>query len=273
MVLSDSVVKLIDEIAVKEKILNHKLETDAGSNHGDGFIGQMFAVKLVGTKETGGNMENVTYNLLCKVPPSSSTRCEFYQTSFAFEREIEMYTKVLPMFADYQEGKGLQPSDRFDSYPKVHAAFYGEETEHQVLIMDDLRPQNFQMFTRQQSTNIEHATLVLTELAKYHAISFALKDQRPKLFDQLKRTDVYLEMLQESKVCAVIDEALDRCYGMLKNERYKQILADLRANYMHFIEKSSREEEIGDCGVIIHGDCWNNNFLFRYNEGVWIGFS
>lgn len=232
MSLPEFVVKLIEEIASKEKILNYKLETDAGSNNGDGFIGQLFAVKLIGTKEIDERIENITYHLLCKVPPSSSMRRDFYQTSFAFKREIEMYTKVLPMFADYQKEKVLPFNDCFDSYPKVHAALYGDKTDNHVLIMEDLRPNNFKMFPRQQRTNVEHATLILTELAKYHAISFALRDQRPMFFDQLKRKDVYLEMLTKNRVDAVINESLDRCYGMLKNKRHKQVLADLKNNYM-----------------------------------------
>lgn len=250
MALPESVVKLIDDIAVKERIQTHSLKTDAGSNHGDGFIGQMFAVKLIGTREMNGQTENVTYDLLCKVPPNSSVRRDFYQTSFAFQREIEMYTKILPIFDAFQTEKGLQSNDRFDAYPKVYAAHYDDKIEHQVLIMDDLRSKNFQMFARRQSTNIEHATLVLTELAKYHAISFALNDQQPNLFEQLKRKDVYLEMLMESRACAIIDESLDRCYGMLKNERHKQVLADLKANYLNYIERSTKEEEIGDSGPV-----------------------
>lgn len=268
MVLPDFIQKLISDIAVRESLIDYTLETDAGSKHGDNFQGVMVAVRLVGSKDVNGKFEKVTKHLLCKIPPSSSIRRNVYQSIFAFEREVKIYSKVLPIFDKFQEEKGLTREESFNSYPVTHVALCDEENDHHILIMDDLRHQNFVMFPKEQSTNIEHATLVMKEMAKYHAVSFALKDQQPQLFEEFKESDVLLNIIKNGKVKAVVEESLDRCFRVVKNANYKKSIADMRERYIEILENYASDEFIGDSAIVTHGDCWNNNFLFSYKENV-----
>lgn len=268
MTLSDFITNLIADIAIREKFIDYKFETDAGSKHGDNFLGVMVAVKLIGSKEINGKIQSATKHLLCKIPPSSAVRLKAQQTILAFEREVEIYSKVLPMFSQFQKEKGLTDEEAFTSFPKVYAAVCDKVNNQHVLIMDDLRQQNYIMFPKEQRTNIDHATLVITELAKYHAISFALKDQHPTQFEKIKRKDVFLEMIKVGKINAIFDETLDRASRMLKKEQHRRAFADLKENYIQLMEMYTDEEFIGDSGVVNHGDFWNNNMLFQYRPNV-----
>lgn len=267
MNLPDYILKLLDNIAVQKKLLNYKFETPTcGSKKGDNFLGEMIAIKLVGTTELNSNLENITYHLLCKVPPPSKVRRDVEQTILAFEREVEMYSKVLPLFAEFQREKGLTNEDGFYNYPTVYVALCDKLTDQHVLIMDDLRFQNCRMFPREQRTDIEHATLAIETLAKFHAISFAIKDQRPQQFEQLKKKDVYLEMLKCGKFSPLFDETLDRSIRMLKNEEHKRMIISLRKNYMDVMEEF--DELNGAYRIIAHGDFYNNNVMFQYDSIV-----
>lgn len=268
MMLSDYIVKLLNEVAVQEGFIDYKLDLDAGSKHGDNFIGVMIAVKLIGTKEINGETMSVTKHLICKLPPSDPMRRRLYQPILAFEREVEVYSTLLPMFVQFQKEKGLTPEESFISFPHARVAVSDMENDNHILIMDDLRQQNFRMFPKERRTNIEHATLVMKEMAKFHAISFALKDQRPKQFEQLKQGDVYIEMVKRGKLKVIIDESLDRAYRMINNDKHKQVLDDLRKNYFEIFQDCGSDELLDGSGVITHGDCWNNNFLFKYSKTV-----
>lgn len=50
--------------------------------------------------------------------------------------------------------------------------------------MEDLTPKGYVGIARDTELDFEHAVLVMRELAKFHAVSLAFKDQKPKLFDE-----------------------------------------------------------------------------------------
>lgn len=268
MALTDLIKKLISDIAVKENIVDYKLEADAGSKHGDNFLGVMIAVKLVGFKEVNGEKQSVTKHLLCKIPPTCAKRRSVYQTTFAFECEVEIYSKLLPMFSQFQKEKGLTVDESFASFPKAYVALSDTKNDHHILIMDDLRFKNFKMFPKERRTDIEHATLVMTEMAKFHAVSLALKDQRPQSLDEFKAYDMISRGMKFGKCARFFEESLSRCYRAVKNVKYKESIADLQENFAEVLEKCASEEYIGDTGIIIHGDSWNNNLMFSYKDNV-----
>lgn len=268
MMLNGFITKLLRGIAAEENIIDYYLETDAGSKHGDNFQGIMIAVKLVGWKEINGEMQSVTKHLLCKIPPSCSKRRQFFQTISVFEREVDIYSKLLPLFSRFQEEKGLDGEDNFSSYPKVHVAMSDKVNDQHILIMEGLRFRNFQMFPKERRTNIEHAVLVMTEMAKYHAIALAMKDQRPNCLDEFKENDMVIQSIKFGKLHRMFEESLDLCSRAVKNVKYKQSIADLKGNFEEILEKCASKEYIGDTGIIIHGDPWNNNLLFSYKDDV-----
>lgn len=265
MILPDYVFKLFNDIAIREKITNYKIETDTISESNDGFFGTIIAIKLIGSKEINNKMENFTKNLICKLPPSEK-RCDVYKTYFAFEREIEMYSKVFPLFEKFQNEKRLTVEDGFYNYPKVYFAVCDKINAQYVLIMDDLRQENYQMFPKGPHSNMDHITLIINVLAKFHAVSIALKDQRPEQFKQVIQTDVFLEMIKHGKMGSVVYETLDRGSRILSNEKHKRLAVYIRDNFLEILQQI--EKNMGDSGVLTHGDLWNNNVMFQYKTNV-----
>lgn len=268
MALPDHIAKLLDKVATEDGFIDYKLELEAGSKYGDNFLGIMIAVKLVGAKKIDGETKSATKHLICKMPPSNPTRRLLYQPILAFEQEVQIYSEVLPAFVQFQKERGLTSEDSFVSFPHAQVALSDTANDNHILIMDDLRQQNFKMFPKARRTNIDHATLVLTELAKFHAISFAFKEQRPTQFEKLKRRDVYTEMVKRGKMNYIIEEALDRACRMIKNEKHRDVLVDVKENYLKMFQSYGSEELLDGSGVIVHGDCWSTNFLFKYNGHV-----
>lgn len=168
MILTDYILKLIDKIASQEGLLDYTLETDVGSKCNDNINSQLIAIKMTGTKKIGKTIQSVTYNLLCKIPSPNLLVRNVCQTVFAFQREIEMYSKVIPALIQFQKDKGLPLNACFVSCSKVLFTCFDKANDHLILFMNDLRAKGFKMFPKERCTDIEHATLMLTELAKFH---------------------------------------------------------------------------------------------------------
>lgn len=116
-----------------------------------------------------------------------------------------------------------------------------------------------------------HVRLVMENLAKYHAISFAMKDQQPDKFKELSSNLVEL--------FARRDEPIVRDYFSKSMEDiYDVILSDEDAILRSKMKKMLNKDAIdvaydcvdaslaGPATVIAHGDVWQNNTLFRYDD-------
>lgn len=271
MQLPQYVINLIDGIAQKEGFTNFKYKVGPGTKHGDNFIAVLTAIVLTGDRVEAGETITDTLNLLCKTVPESEERRQTFRSIPAFEREILMYTRVLPLFVELQRNKGLTADESFLSFPKVYGTIFDKANDKYALIMEDLRPKQFVMWPRQDPIPLAHEKLLLQQLGRYHGISYALKDQRPEVFADFKvLDDVVIDFIENGYARHVIDDCLERAVKVLKNDYQKKVVDKFQNNYFDLYKSFFTEESIGQFGVINHGDCWVNNFLFQYGENVMV---
>lgn len=205
--------------------------------------------------------------LICKAPPCNAIRQKNFNSSAVFEREIYIYSKMLPAFERFQRDKGVSAIDSFVSYPKVFACEMNKETGIYILIMEDLRQKNFEMFPKDQAIALDHQLLVMRELGKFHGISFAMKDQRPHEFQAFKEVkDLFVRTLFKSTIKEFVKKTIDRAIDALEQPEHKRIMQHFRKTYIQRIDTLKNDEHCNEFGVMTHGDCWNNNFLFQYSN-------
>lgn len=269
MHLPQYIVNLLDTIAQHEGFTNHKYEVEPGTKHGDNFIAVLTAIKLSGDRVQCGKIISDTLHLLCKTVPQSKERRETFRSIKAFEREIFTYTRILPLFTEFQREKGLSVDECFLSFPKVYASIVDSVNDKYALIMEDLRPKQFVMWPRQQPITLAHEKLLLKQLGRFHGISYALKDQKPEVFAEFKAlNDVVFDMIENGYARLVIDDCLERAVKVLKNDEHKKVVDKFQYNYYDVYKSFFAKEANEKFGVLNHGDCWVNNFLFQYEEKV-----
>lgn len=265
--LPEHITNRLHKIAKSEGFSDYKIETKAGSNHGDNFLGVMTSVTLTGTRGLNGKSRAEELHLIIKLPPSNETRQKNFKTDLVFDREVYMYSKVLPAFVRFQQEKGLSEAESFLSFPKVYTCEEDFENNTYILIMEDLRPKNYQMWPKEKTVPLNHELLVMKELGKLHGISFAMKDQRPNEFDEFKGIkDTLSELVLHGKMRSFMNKSIERAANVLKNPEHKKLMLNFRKTYVETIDDFLAGPLSKEFGVINHGDCWNNNFLYQYSD-------
>lgn len=263
-VLPTYVLNLLDKIAADVGLSNVTKDFGAGSNHGDNFLGVMTSVILCGQK----NGQSAKLHLLCKLAPDNEHRRKAFKTALVFQRESFAYTDILPTFLAFQREKGVDDRNCFDSYPKCYEAIANEDNGEFVVIMGDLREEGFTMLPKQEPILLEHALLTMEQLGRFHGISFALKQQRPDVFEKYTQLNDLFGLIFESVTLATaLEKAVERAENAVRDESNLNILRNLKAQW---------REVFADCldgrnskfAIVTHGDAWNNNMLYKYNEQV-----
>lgn len=258
------IAKHVHNIAESEEFKEYTIETNAGSNHGDNLVAIMTAITVSGTKNNGITEK---LHLLCKETPTNETRRRHFNSELIFTREIYVYTKILPAFVRFQKEKGLSDIDSFLMFPKVYACEANQDDGIYLLIMEDLKWKNYKMWPKDKQIPLDHAKSIMRDLGKFHAISFAMKDQRPNEFEEFTRLpDTFTPIVLTGKMRKFNNKSIERAANVLKNPQHKQIMHDFLQTFEKTINEFLCGESRKEFGVIGHGDCWNNNCMFNYYD-------
>lgn len=258
----------LHEIANAEGFVDYSTEVQAGSNHGDGFQGIITSIVISGTRERNGIPSSDKLSLLFKTVPTNVTRRKEFQSDTQLKREAFMYSTVLPLFAEFQRAKGLSDSESFLSYPKCYKTIASDERDEFIIIMEDLRPKHFKMWPKSQVIPSDHARLTVVALAKFHAVSFALKDQRPAEFEPFKNLHDIMMCNLSTSMRNIMHMTHDRAIKSLQDPAHIQIVEKFKGHTEEAFQRCLKAGVSEPFGVIGHSDFWINNLLFRYKNGV-----
>lgn len=268
--LPDYLIPILEKIAKREKFIDFTTEIDSGSNIGDNFTSQLLRIVITGHRQQlNGHEIQDKLHLLCKLAPENAKRREDFQGELSFDRESYFYTKLAPQFMQFQAEKVLPEMDTFKSFPKCYEVFSDAENGIFVVIIEDLRPKQFSMWPRELPMPVDYVAASLRELAKYHAISFVLKDQRPEQFAEHKKLiDVTEAFMMSENIRSMFVQSYQRVIDVLQNDEHKDIMRDMQRNVKEYFLACQTGEAADRFGVVTHGDLWNNNILFRTDEAV-----
>lgn len=175
----------------------------------------------------------------------------------------------MPFLRQFEESRGVVvEEDGFHEYPKCYRTVDNDVNE--CLLLEDLSVRGFTIINRRtEDVTADHVRLVMKTLAKFHAISFALKDQQPKKFNEITAnlTEIFIRP----------EETHLRDYFNLQSETVFNSVSDdaeLLAKAKKFYECDAIEvaaeclnlDRTGSASVISHGDAWQNNTMFRYDN-------
>lgn len=181
-----------------------------------------------------------------------------------FLKEASFLKDLAPKLSSLMEAVGQRPF----AFPACLCSKLDEGRE--LIIMEDLRRRGFKNRSRLVSMDVAHTTLVMQELARIHAASFLMQAKQPsnKLSDTYEflkadwatftgeKRATFQTMFSDCMVDAAA--VLEKVGGY---ERVIDWMQRTRASAMDVMEGQVAKEYPFE--VLCHGDCWNNNLMFR----------
>lgn len=188
-----------------------------------------------------------------------------YNSAGTFCREKYVYEQIFPLLEHFQSAQLTDAAQVFRNYPQIYAS--SNRLRMEYILLSDLTVAGYANWDRTTPLDFDKVALVLRNLAHFHAVSFALKQQRPNDFHR---------MTAELKEWLFIDPLPDQIRQFLQtNVDYTLTTLDKRRDRRTIEKLSKFREECGDImvecvgerndAVILHGDCWISNFMFKTN--------
>lgn len=244
----------IEEVAHNEGFEDFEYKVDYISGKGGNFTANVFRVMIRKT-----DCDEYNFSVIVKTFINTERQQLFHELH---EREVFAYTEVIKKFISVQNDL-----DEETKLELPECLLVNIEKNNEVIILKDLRDQGFILDDMQEKTeylNIEQINSVVNELAKFHALSFILKEQESETFKELetKCQDVLYEnsFLNNSKLRNYFYESFDMFLKLVENKEAKNKLRKLKDKFIELLQKYTKP---GKTNVLCHGDCWANNMFFK----------
>lgn len=212
-------------------------------------------------------------SLVCKVLADDDDHNAKFMAFQLFEREVFVYQKLLPEFEKIQLEHGIDANDPdgFWNYPKCFYSNYNlENREDCMIIIEDLKPEGYELRDTFEFSDFLHIKEMFVTLGRLHAISFAMKLKRPdvfKAFRSLNDTMCDVMTTEGMKQLAPRNTQLAaNLFKMPEEECVKQKLLSFKNDMWEQIRESLEGEISESHGAILHGDCYLNNVLWKYDK-------
>ncbi|XP_068896158.1 uncharacterized protein [Tenebrio molitor] len=249
----------LKSVLTEENLDDFSVNILGNSEKGDGYAGDIVFVRL--TSAIAHSPKE--YNLVLKCSKRSETLRKTTPIKEAFTNEIYVYNTVLPVFTEFQRKHGIE--NPFDSVPKYYGKFTDENTE--VLVFENLKSAGYSLWNKKNPLTRKHINMVVEEYGKFHAISFAMQDQQPEKFQELSSelVDIFKQTMTSSAFGDVYSKGFDEVCDLLKGDLDDETLIkwkNLRKQVNYIFTDMCEQPDVQK--VILHGDCWNNNFMFKH---------
>lgn len=248
----DEINTILKQVADNTGITNYELNAETNVETGDGFVSEFYT----------GSVKNKNNNEMIHVAiKKAPTVIPAYGASL-FKNENIFYRSIFPSLDKFQEEFCLKV---FDNIP----VYYGGslEPEKLYICMENLKLKNYEMHDKMEYLNQAHLEYVFRTYGRFHALSFVFKSQNPESYEDGTKNiiDTFEEIVEG------ISGATK--YGLTAMSNYFESQADkklyektktLTENITDYYRKALKYEGRHSC--FTHGDCWSNNFLFKYSN-------
>lgn len=182
-------------------------------------------------------------------------------------KEILVFSKVINEVNSLLESIG--------SFDSITAQWIGSgEVPTHFLMIEDLSAASYQMAKKREGLDLQHSVLVMRLIAKYHAATAVILEKNMIVVEDFKECTKYvsgndrgLRKIISFIVPVIVDNLTKRSNvpPRLIDEIRKlgETLPDTLEKLTQF--KPNR------FNVLIHGDLWANNLMFRYSNGEIMG--
>lgn len=266
-------------IIKEEGFKDYEITMSSGAEKGDNFTGQLVNIEVKGHSENG---EVKQLNLITKCSPRVGDFRNMMPTTQFYIIETFMYDTYFPAIFNLLKEYGLDNDNslrtKLFSIPKVYGA--SAEPMDEFMIMNNKKCENYKMGNRMEPLDDAHCKLVLKQLGYLHGLSYALKHLYPEKFAEIEKTfstyNVFgnapeqMVAIYRAHITGLVEmgkNTLDPETNQSEIDKITEFSKIAFDEYMMGLLKD-RSKFDPKYSIVIHGDAWTNNFLFKYDVSI-----
>lgn len=257
--ISEIQLNFIGEVLERKGYKDTKIEVEVLGEAGDNYMAN---VKRIIVKDLHGK----PFKMVAKIASGIDQIRMIGNTHLVFVNETIMYTEVLPKFRQLQSEAKVPDNDILK-----FAECYGYLTDapNEIILLEDLKETNFVMLDRFKSLTNECVKSVLKNIAIIHSLSFVLKHKESQTFGEYstKLSDMWSKMPPEMMMFFVMIEHFV-LYLLQENENRTDLFK--RTEMITHLQSAVDilNEPLTKHKVILQGDAWTNNIMFKFDVSI-----
>lgn len=221
---------------------------------GQNYFGVLVPLYLIGTDCTE---KEVKLSLVLKLAPTDKRFRLSDAVTRMFDREMFVYRVVLSKYREMQKNISVV-------HFVIPTCYYIRQKYcEEVIVMQDMREDGYRPYTGHTFLDLDHMVVSLKSLAKFHALSFILKQIDEKLYTEIEKKCVPLSDLTDKRFLEVLSDRLLKALEKFADTEYVPLLSILQRNCAEYIKQTA---EFTAATCICHGDMWKENILFKYRD-------
>ncbi|KAL3273769.1 hypothetical protein HHI36_015196 [Cryptolaemus montrouzieri] len=249
--------EMVQQMTKQSGIDKYTIDIEGKTDCADGYLGDIlfFSVTEMGDKRSYFVLKTCKRNKIFR---------EVLCAEAVYARELCLYSNIFPTLESFLKEKFM---DGFlDFVPK--ARFTYNIPYRESIILENLKHQDFRLCQRSSTLNLEHIKLVFETYGKWHGLTMAYRDQCPEKFATLTKNWVDTKVLLWKKFGIYDDFKREFLVTieMFKDCGRNDLVNIYRKLEPHIDSLLSNTGKDDDILCIIHGDCWVNNYMFRYEQ-------
>ncbi|XP_028136995.1 uncharacterized protein LOC114331587 [Diabrotica virgifera virgifera] len=249
---------LVEESLNDEKIENFEIEEHEGNQKGQGHLGEIVFLSLK-HKNTGKEHHLVVKQ--CLTGSEETTKL----MSMCFNNEVHFYKNVIPALEAFQ--KSYPKAEIFSHIPRCFAT--SSKKGKEKLVMENLKIEDYIIHPKKVPLNSKMYEIIFKTYGKFHGISSAFKHYHPEQVSELGKgyqstLKTFFDggLMQKAIIgnCNKIKEFLEEEDEIKILDSFKKYCDNGPQMFLDALDYKS------PYSILIHGDSWSNNMMFKYNK-------
>nr|XP_022909656.1 uncharacterized protein LOC111420841 [Onthophagus taurus] len=194
-----------------------EISISEGSQEGDGYSSKTYAVTIKDKNR------NDSLNLFIKYLLDVVKEDWIDTLQSVYNAEHQFYGEIYPVLDKFQKSKHIK--NPFDNVPKYFKVNLNND-DIKPIVLENLRSLGYTLRDRKKIIDDAHLRLPIEAFARYHAISYAMKDQEPENFKKLTAgvEDVFSKNYKKFGMDTMIKQCLNQFLNSLDQKMDQEML-------------------------------------------------
>lgn len=245
--------KVLEKVANEQKYDNPNIQITPVNTKGANYTSAIYIATITAPGKD-------VLHLFAKVAIMGEEMRTTIKADSLFENERFTYMELANTYDRIQDKYGVSKEDRL-VFPKFYT--YHPEKLRETLVLENLTASGYETYNRLKSMDWNYASQAVTELAKFHALSFAYKQEDPECFKKVIEEKSYvMASADQDETAKAMFEKLTQCCLMAVEELF-------RGKLVKFIQGFSDPQQFAKYytplkhSVAAHGDYRISNLMSK----------